>query len=280
MHTIEPPALNELQIAIQVTGICGSDLHYYSHFANGNIIVHSPMILGHESAGIVEVVGDAVRDTFKVGDKVALEVGVPCEDCEFCNAGRYNICREMRFMSSARRVPHDNGTLRERVNHPARYCHKLPEGASLDIGALAEPFSVALHAHSRSGLKAGSSVLVLGAGTIGILVAGVNKVSGAKQVVVADIDEKRVRWAVKHKFADHGWTVPRRRGNDIDENLQIAREVSQSLEKDGLPAQYDVVFECTGVEACVQAAIYVSTRNFHFLHTLMFRQQNLEERSC
>lgn len=80
------------------------------------------MSLGHESAGIVIVVGSEVSG-FRVGDKVALEVGLPCGRCQRCDEGRYNICKGMKFGSSARRFPHSQGTLQERINHPAAWCH-------------------------------------------------------------------------------------------------------------------------------------------------------------
>lgn len=81
------------------------------------------MSLGHESAGIVVGVGSDVKN-FNVGDKVALEVGQPCETCERCKEGRYNICKNMRFRSSAKSFPHAQGTLQDRINHPAAWCHK------------------------------------------------------------------------------------------------------------------------------------------------------------
>jgi L-iditol 2-dehydrogenase len=81
------------------------------------------MSLGHESAGVVVGVGSDVQD-FKIGDKVALEVGLPCDTCERCKEGRYNICKGMRFRSSAKAFPHAQGTLQDRINHPAAWCHK------------------------------------------------------------------------------------------------------------------------------------------------------------
>lgn len=82
------------------------------------------MSLGHESAGVVMAVGSDVSSNFKVGDKVALEVGLPCEQCERCKEGRYNICKGMKFRSSAKAFPHAQGTLQDRINHPAAWCHK------------------------------------------------------------------------------------------------------------------------------------------------------------
>ena len=81
------------------------------------------MSLGHESAGVVVAVGSDVKD-FGVGDKVALEVGQPCEHCDRCKEGRYNICKEMKFRSSAKAFPHAQGTLQDRINHPAAWCHR------------------------------------------------------------------------------------------------------------------------------------------------------------
>jgi L-iditol 2-dehydrogenase len=121
-----PPGPTEVQVAVRSTGLCGSDLHYYRHYRNGDIIVREPMSLGHESAGVVVAVGSAVEKSqkFKVGDKVALEVGQPCEQCDRCKEGRYNICKEMKFRSSAKAFPHAQGTLQDRINHPAAWCHK------------------------------------------------------------------------------------------------------------------------------------------------------------
>lgn len=112
-----------MQVAVQATGLCGSDLHYFRHFRNGQIEVREPLTLGHESAGVVVAV-PATGSPLKVGDRVALEVGLPCENCELCHEGRYNICRGMSFRSSAKSYPHSQGTLQERINHPARWCHK------------------------------------------------------------------------------------------------------------------------------------------------------------
>lgn len=120
---LPPPGRDEVQVAVQSTGLCGSDLHYFHHFRNGDIVVREPLTLGHESSGTVVGVGSAVSD-LEAGDRVALEVGLPCEECEYCRQGRYNICRGMRFRSSAKAFPHAQGTLQERVNHPARWCHK------------------------------------------------------------------------------------------------------------------------------------------------------------
>ncbi|KAI4646358.1 uncharacterized protein J4E78_009280 [Alternaria triticimaculans] len=261
-RTLFPPSPTELQISVRSTGLCGSDLHYYRHYRNGDIIVREPMSLGHESAGVVVDVGSEVSG-FKVGDKVALEVGQPCENCERCKEGRYNICKGMKFRSSAKAFPHAQGTLQDRINHPAAWCHKLPEDMSLDLGALLEPLSVAIQASKRAQLAPGSTILVFGAGAVGLLVAAMAKISGAGTVVIADIDAGRVQFAVDNKFAHHSYTVPMKRGSTIEEQLDIAKEVAAevgklSKESGGELGEVDAVFECTGVPSCVQASIYAT----------------------
>ena len=121
--TLDDPGPTELQIQIKATTLCGSDLHYYEHYRNGDIQVREPLSLGHESAGVVHAVGSQVEN-FRVGDRVALEVGLPCGECERCREGRYNICPAMRFRSSAKAFPHAQGTLQDTINHPAAWCHK------------------------------------------------------------------------------------------------------------------------------------------------------------
>ncbi|EUC35900.1 hypothetical protein COCCADRAFT_89642 [Bipolaris zeicola 26-R-13] len=261
-RSLPPPSPTELQISVRSTGLCGSDLHYYRHYRNGDIIVREPMSLGHESAGVVVGVGSEASG-FKVGDKVALEVGQPCENCDRCKEGRYNICKGMKFRSSAKAFPHAQGTLQDRINHPAAWCHKLPDDMSLDLGALLEPLGVAIQASKRAQLAPGSTVLVFGAGAVGILVAAMAKISGAGTVVIADIDSGRVQFAVDNKFAHRSFTVPMKRGNTIEEQLDIAKEVAAEIgkttkESGGEVGEVDAVFECTGVPSCVQASIFAT----------------------
>jgi L-iditol 2-dehydrogenase len=123
---VHPPLPNEVQIEIRSTTLCGSDVHYYTSYHNGGIHIKEPLSQGHESAGQVVMLGSEIArsGTLKVGDKVALEVGIPCDECEVCTRGRYNICEEMRFRSSAVSFPHFQGTLQSRINHPGKWCHK------------------------------------------------------------------------------------------------------------------------------------------------------------
>ncbi|KAK4239470.1 chaperonin 10-like protein [Achaetomium macrosporum] len=258
---LPPLGAEDVQVAVKATGLCGSDLHYFGHFRNGDILVREPLTLGHESAGVVTAVGSGVT-SLKVGDHVALEVGQPCEQCELCREGRYNICREMKFRSSAKAYPHAQGTLQEHITHPAKWCHQLPSEFSLELGALAEPLSVALHASDRARLKPGSTVLVFGAGTVGLLCAAISKAVSDAKVVIADIQQDRVRFAVENGFADASIVVPMKRPDTIEAKLEFAKEVAEAVKStthSGQPlGEVSATYECTGVEACLQASIYAT----------------------
>lgn len=97
-------------------------VHYYTHGRNGDFAVRAPLVLGHEASGIVTAIAPGVT-TLKVGQRVAIEAGINCRSCSFCEKGRYNLCKGMRFCSSASRFPHVDGTLQTKFNHPAHVLH-------------------------------------------------------------------------------------------------------------------------------------------------------------
>ncbi|KAI3330704.1 alcohol dehydrogenase [Ustulina deusta] len=264
---LPPLAPDEVQVAIRSTTLCGSDLHYYSHFANGDILVREPLCLGHESAGEITSLGSQVPTThpsLKVGDTVALEVGVPCDNCDNCQHQRYNICPQLRFRSSGSKFPHYQGTLQERVNHPASWVHKISPTLDDETGALLEPLSVAVQAvrrvpeppRDRSG-----TCLIFGAGAVGLLCSVAAQAAGYSKVIMADIDEGRLQFAQSNRYAVAIHIVRPRRGATIEEKLDIAKdtaaEIASSVWGDGSTiGRVDATFECTGVESCIQASIY------------------------
>ena len=97
-------------------------VHYYIHGRNGDFALQAPLVLGHEAAGTVTAVGPGVKN-FVVGQRVAIEAGIMCNNCSYCSKGRYNLCKNMRFCSSAKTFPHLDGTLQDRMNHPAHVLH-------------------------------------------------------------------------------------------------------------------------------------------------------------
>ncbi|KAF2834397.1 GroES-like protein [Patellaria atrata CBS 101060] len=262
-RTISDPAPNELQIAVKATGVCGSDVSYYNKFRNGDLQASAPLSLGHESAGIVVALGDAVSG-FQIGDRVALEVGVPCDNCRSCLRGRYNLCPKMRFRSSAKSVPHFQGTLQERINHPAKWCHKIPAHISLDSAALLEPLSVAIHATRRATIEQGDTVIVFGAGSVGMLVAAMTKLSGATTVLIADINARRVEYAIRNGFATKGYVIrPNKHHHDEPSQFHTAKDLASGIVDVACAGELDVegadvTFDCTGKEICMQTGLYTT----------------------
>jgi L-iditol 2-dehydrogenase len=271
-HGLEAPKADEVQVAIRSTTLCGSDVHYYQHFRNGSIQVLEPLCLGHESAGEIISIGPNSSEKYPelhVGDAVALEVGVPCERCDLCKNGRYNVCPNLRFRSSGSKFPHYQGTIQERINHPAKWVHKLPPQLTFDVGALLEPLAVAIHAVRRSSASAGAvltgarnTCVIFGAGAIGLLCALAIQAEGTNDIVMVDIDGGRLDFALQHGFAQVVHQVQPKRGSTVEEQKIIARETAKDIGKlrweDGEAiGQVQRVFECTGAESCLQAAIYV-----------------------
>jgi L-iditol 2-dehydrogenase len=133
-------------------------------------------------------VGTGVTN-FKPNDRVAIEPGVPCRRCSYCKDGRYNLCPDMSFCAT----PPVDGNLCRYYAHDADFCYKLPDNMSMEEGALMEPLAVAVHACQRAGVSIGKSVLVCGAGPIGLVNLLTAKAMGASRVVVTDIDEGRLK---------------------------------------------------------------------------------------
>lgn len=132
----------------------------------------------------------------------------------------------------------------------------------MDLGAILEPLSVAIHAARRAQVAPKSTTLVFGAGAVGLLCAAMAKASGSAHVIIADIDKGRVDFATQNSFAHAGFVVPMKRGQTVEEKLEIAKDTAaltaQLQDTQGQPVgEVDVVFECTGVESCLQAGIYV-----------------------
>ncbi len=190
-RTRPTPNADEVLVRIDRLGICGSDIHYFKHGENSGNVVDFPHILGHEAAGTVVELGDDV-DGLGDGDRVAIEPGIACGDCKYCETeDEYHLCEEMEYMSS----PPVDGALVQYVAWPADLVYPLPSDVSLREGALVEPLSVAIHACDRADIEAGDSVLVTGGGPIGQLVSEVALARGAGDVILTDIVEEKLSLA-------------------------------------------------------------------------------------
>ncbi|WP_284012545.1 NAD(P)-dependent alcohol dehydrogenase [Halobaculum litoreum] len=228
------PGADEVLVAIREVGICGSDVHYYEHGRIGDYVVEEPLVLGHESAGEVVAVGDAV-DSHAVGDRVALEPGVPCRRCARCSRGEYHLCPDVRFMATP---PHD-GALAEYVAWPADFAYALPDAVSTTAGALCEPLSVGIHVARRGAVSTGDTVLVAGAGPIGLLAMAAARAAGATDVIVADVVAEKLAFA-RERGAD--------RAVDVTET-DLATAVAESTDGVGV----DVAIEASGAAASIES---------------------------
>jgi L-iditol 2-dehydrogenase len=178
---------DEVLVKMEAVGVCGSDVHYYSHGRIGDFVVKFPFILGHECAGTIVETGSDVKG-LKVGDRVALEPGIPCGSCEFCLSGKYNLCPDVKFYATP---PYD-GCLMNYISHPAQFAFKLPDNVSSIEGALVEPLAIGINAALTGGVKLGDTVVIFGAGCIGLVSLLASKAYGATKVIVVDIIEKRL----------------------------------------------------------------------------------------
>jgi len=189
LRRVPVPVNTRDEVLVQVTmnGLCGSDIHFYTHGALGPFKVTSPYIPGHEACGVV-VEAAMTGAGPQVGQRVAIEPGIPCRRCEFCKSGRYNLCPDVVFMSA----PPVNGTFAKYVAVAADFAHPVPDAVDEESAAFVEPVSVGIQACKRAGVTAGHTVAVLGAGPIGLVTLLVARAYGATQTYAIDILENRV----------------------------------------------------------------------------------------
>lgn len=190
---VPTPADDEVLIRVLSVGVCGSDVHYYEHGRIGDYIVDQPLILGHELSGQIVAVGADV-DPARVGERVAVEPQRPCRICDFCKAGDYNLCPEMKFYAT----PPIDGAFCEYVVIQHDFAFALPDSISDHAGALLEPLSVGIAGAQKGGIKVGDRVLIAGGGPIGIITAQVAKAFGAAEVILADINPARRELALRY----------------------------------------------------------------------------------
>ena len=183
----------DLKIAIHTVGVCGSDVHYYTHGRIGSYVVNAPMVLGHEASGTVVEVGANVTG-FAVGDRVCMEPGVPDLSSRSSKLGQYNVDPAVTFWAT----PPVHGILLPHVVHPAAFTYKLPENVSFAEGAMVEPFAIGMQAASRAGITPGDVGAVIGAGPIGIMVALAALAGGCSRVYISDFSAEKLKIAAQY----------------------------------------------------------------------------------
>lgn len=230
------PGPGEVRIAIDTVGICGSDVHYYTHGRIGPFVVDAPMVLGHEASGVVVECGPGVTG-LSVGDRVCMEPGIPDGSSRASKLGVYNVDPAVRFWAT----PPIHGCLTPHVVHPAAFTYRLPDNVSFAEGAMVEPLAIGLQAATRARIKPGDVALVTGAGPIGILTALSALAGGCARVYISDLVDAKLGVA-----AQYGNIIP----------INVTREDAAArirAETGGWGA--DVVFECAGAAASVHTAL-------------------------
>ncbi len=217
----------QVKIKIHTVGVCGSDVHYYTHGRIGGFIVNAPMVLGHEAAGTVVEIGAGVTH-LKIGDRVCMEPGIPDANSRASRLGMYNVDPAVVFWAT----PPVHGVLTPYVVHPANYTFKLPDNVSFAEGAMVEPFAVGMQAASKARIAPGDTAVVLGAGPIGTMVALAALAGGCSRVIVADLAQPKLDIAAQYQGII---PVNIRETKLLDELNRLT---------DGWGA--DVVFECSG----------------------------------
>ncbi|KTR07917.1 phosphoesterase [Aureimonas ureilytica] len=211
-------------------GICGSDLSYWGKGRVGDFALREPLVLGHEVAGEIEALGEGVSG-LAIGQRVAVNPSRPCLHCDYCRAGRSNLCRNMRFFGSAAMFPHVQGGFAERFTCRADQAVPVPPDMPLAKAALAEPLSVAIHGLTRAGDLLGKRVLITGAGPIGMLLTLAVRHAGASFVAVTDL-------------VDEPLALARQAG--ADETINVATSPERLAAFEANKGFFDVGFEATG----------------------------------
>ncbi len=218
----------DVRIKLHTVGICGSDVHYYTHGRIGPFVVNEPMILGHEASGTVVETGADVT-TLAVGDRVCMEPGIPDPNSKATRLGMYNVDPAVRFWAT----PPVHGILRPTCVHPEAFTFKLPDNVSFAEAAMVEPLAVGVHAATKAKIKPGDIAVVMGAGPIGLVTALSALAGGCARVYVTDLAAKKLEIAESLSRAIVG----------VDASKESVVERVKA-DTDGWGC--DVVFEATG----------------------------------
>lgn len=236
-----PDALgpDDVRVAIHTVGICGSDVHYYTHGRIGHFIVNAPMVLGHEASGTVTEVGAHVTN-LKVGDRVCMEPGIPDPTSRASKMGIYNVDPAVTFWAT----PPIHGCLTPSVVHPAAFTYRLPENVSFAEGAMVEPFAIGVQAAVKAALKPGDTCLVTGCGPIGLMTALAALASGAGTVFISDIAAPKLQIAGQYKGLVPLNAKEMRPRDAVSQQCGADWGVDVVFEASGFSGAYDDVFSC------------------------------------
>jgi D-xylulose reductase len=236
---------NDVKVKVHTVGICGSDVHYYTHGKIGPFAVNEPMVLGHEASGVVVEVGSKVKN-LKPGDRVCMEPGVPDSASRASKLGLYNVDPSVTFWAT----PPVHGCLAPYVVHPAAFTFKLPDSVSFEEAAMVEPFAVGLQAAAKARIAPGDLAVVIGAGPIGIMVALAALAGGCSRVLISDLQQTKLDIAARYP----GITPVNIRNEKLVDAVQRETDnwgADVVFEASGSPRAFDDIFLLPRPGGCV-----------------------------
>lgn len=227
----------DVLIRVQACGICGSDVHGMDGRSGRRI---PPVIMGHEATGVIAEVGSGVRD-WEIGDRVTFDSTIYCGSCFFCRQGKINLCNNRRVLGVSCQEYRQDGAFATYVAVPQRILYHLPDGLSFEEGTLVEALSIAVHAVSRTSIHLNDTAVVVGTGTIGLLVVQTLRAAGCGHIVVIDLDRGRLDLACK-LGADSGFSP---------DDEQLFPHIQEHTKGRGA----DCAFEVVGAEPTLNLAV-------------------------
>ncbi|MEN6307320.1 MAG: galactitol-1-phosphate 5-dehydrogenase [Anaerohalosphaeraceae bacterium] len=229
----------DVLVQVRACGICGSDVHGMDGSTGRR---QPPIIMGHEAAGVIADIGTRVTGWHK-GERVTFDSTVYCGQCYFCQKGQINLCDHRRVLGVSCNEYRRDGAFAEFVAVPQHILYRLPDGVSYEQGAMTEALSIAVHAVSRAALSGGETVVVVGAGMIGLLVIQVLRARGCRQIIAVDVDAERLKMAGDF-------------GADVVFNPDTANVAEQCMQlTEGRGA--DAAFEVVGITPAIRTAMGV-----------------------
>jgi L-iditol 2-dehydrogenase len=227
----------DVLIQVKACGICGSDVHGLDGSTRRRI---PPVIMGHEASGIIAEIGQDVKG-WQPGDRVTFDSTIYCGTCHFCRQGAINLCDRRRVLGVSCDDYRQDGAFAEHVAIPSRILYRLPDGLSFERAAMVEALSIAVHAVERTPIALNDSAVVVGAGTIGLLVIQALKVAGCGDITAVDLDPARLELACQ-LGADEGLNP-----GELD---VVARVLERTAGRGA-----DLSFEVVGITSSLSLAI-------------------------
>jgi L-iditol 2-dehydrogenase len=258
MAEVETPTIqnpDEVLIQVKTVGVCGSEVHA---FQGTHPFRKAPVVLGHEMAGVVSAVGEAVTE-FRAGDRVLVDPQWTCGTCAYCQAGDINLCPSKKVLGT----PAWPGAFGEYVVVPGEAVFHLPDRLSFVQGSLIEPLTVAVHVVGRTGLKAGQSAAILGTGSIGGMVSGVCHARGAAPIIAVDIRQHCLDAARERLGATHDFLLP---------DDELVDQVKALTDGEGV----DAVFVTADDASLVNLAIEMTKRRGHITLVALITEAPLQ----